>query len=164
MLLRSGKLDTHMSSYLVERIRGLPNVEPVEGAEVTAMNGQDGGLDSIAWRQRAAGSETLRRVRHMFLFIGAEPNTGWLASSGISLDRNGFALTGADCGADCGADGALQTSRPGVFAIRDVRSGSVKRVATGVGEGAQVVPALHAFLAGRNAGVASATPNDGRRR
>jgi len=76
------------------------------------------------------------------LFIGAEPNTEWLSQYGVALDDNGFVLTDASL-----VSRPLETNRPGVFAIGDVRSGSVKRVAAAVGEGAQVVATLHAFLA-----------------
>jgi thioredoxin reductase (NADPH) len=76
------------------------------------------------------------------LFIGAEPNTGWLSQYGVALDDKGFVRTDASLGSR-----PLETNRPGVFAIGDVRSGSVKRVAAAVGEGAQVVAALHSFLA-----------------
>ena len=81
-------------------------------------------------------------IRHLFLFIGAEPSSDWL-SSFVKLDPKGFVLTGAAV-----ARGAplLETSRRGVFAVGDVRSGSVKRVGAAIGEGAQVVAALHAFL------------------
>ena len=82
----------------------------------------------------------------MFLFIGADPNTDWLAGSGVALDDKGFVLTGADAG---GERHPLETARPGVFAIGDVRAGSIKRVAAAVGEGAQVVAALHSYLAER---------------
>jgi thioredoxin reductase (NADPH) len=133
-----------MSAYLVERICGLANVEVVTGAEVVALAGESGALESIAWRRRGSGEEARRAVRHLFLFIGADPNTDWLAGSGIALDPRGFILTGAEAG-----EGKLphETSRPGVFAVGDVRAGSVKRVAAAVGDGAQVVAALHAYLA-----------------
>jgi thioredoxin reductase (NADPH) len=133
-----------MSAYLVERIGGLANVEVVAGAEVTALEGEGGALEAIAWRGRASGEEVRRAVRHLFLFIGADPNTDWLAESGIGLDPRGFVLTGAEAG-----EGKLphETSRRGVFAVGDVRAGSVKRVAAAVGDGAQVVAALHAYLA-----------------
>ncbi len=85
-----------------------------------------------------------RPIRHLFLFIGAEPNTNWLRGSGTALDAKGFILTGDDAGEGCHP---LETARRGVFAIGDVRAGSVKRVAAAVGEGAQVVVALHASLA-----------------
>ena len=80
----------------------------------------------------------------MYLFIGADPNTDWLSGSGISLDTKGFVLTGPD---GTGERQSLETSRHGIFAIGDVRSGSIKRVAAAVGEGAQVVATLHAALA-----------------
>ena len=95
-------------------------------------------------------------MRFLFSFIGAEPNTDWVQSSGIKLDSRGFVLTGDDVG-----EGRLplETSRRGVFAIGDVRSGSVKRVAAAVGDGAQVVAAIHAYLAKAPVhGVASAEP------
>ncbi len=85
-----------------------------------------------------------RPIRHLFLFIGDEPNTDWLAGSGVTLDAKGFVLTGEDAGHD---RHPLETNRRGVFAIGDVRSKSIKRVAAAVGEGAQVVAALHSYLA-----------------
>jgi thioredoxin reductase (NADPH) len=83
-------------------------------------------------------------VRQLFSFVGAEPNTDWLRQSGLKLDERGFVCTGADAG-----EGRLplETSRRGVFAVGDVRAGSVKRVAAAVGDGAQVVAALHACFA-----------------
>jgi thioredoxin reductase (NADPH) len=80
----------------------------------------------------------------VFLFVGAEPNTGWLRDSGIQLDSRGFVVTGPEIGMS-----PLETSLPSVFAIGDVRAGSVKRVAAAVGEGAQVVAALHRALSAR---------------
>ena len=100
-------------------------------------------LGAVRWRV-PSGQETRKPLRHLFLFIGADPNTGWLKNSGIRLDRNGFVLTGAEADA---RSGLLETSVRGVFAIGDVRAGSTKRVAAAVGEGAQVVAKLHAFLA-----------------
>jgi thioredoxin reductase (NADPH) len=88
--------------------------------------------------------QTTRPIRHLFLFIGADPNTDWLANCNVALDARGFVRTGSDLGS---AHGVMETSRSGVIAIGDVRSGSVKRVAAAVGEGAQVVAALHAYLA-----------------
>ena len=133
-----------MSRYLVDRIAGLSNVEVVTRAQVSALEGRDGMLEAIRWRQGASAVETRRPTRHLFLFIGADPNTGWLSGSGVALDAKGFVLTGGDA---AGSRAPLETSRRGVFAIGDVRSSSVKRVAAAVGEGAQVVAALHAFLA-----------------
>src|SRR6185503_9277424 len=96
------------------------------------------------WRDRATGLETRRPVAHLFLFIGADPNTAWLSQSDVALDDKGFVRTGADLG---NGRTPLATSRDGVFAIGDVRAGSTKRVAAAVGEGAQVVATLHAFFA-----------------
>ena len=145
MLVRRRSLADTMSRYLVDRIESLPNVEVVTGAQVSALEGSNGVMEAVRWRTDGAGPDVQRPVRHLFLFIGAEPNTDWLASSGIKLDAKRFVLTGADAGP---LRHALETSRRGVFAIGDVRATSIKRVAAAVGEGAQVVAALHASLAG----------------
>jgi len=144
LIVRGADLSANMSSYLVDRIKGLSNVEVLTRTQITGLEGADGMLEAVRWRQGASGEEVRRPIRHVFLFIGADPNTDWLAQSGIALDAKGFVLTGAEAG---GNRRLLETSRPGVFAIGDVRSGSVKRVAASVGEGAQVVAALHGFLA-----------------
>jgi thioredoxin reductase (NADPH) len=143
LLVRGADLAASMSRYLVERIAGLANVEMLTQTTVTHLEGRDGLLEAIRWRS-AWGEEGRRSIRHLFLFIGADPNTAWLSGSGVSLDAKGFVLTGTSA-----APGRhpLETSRPGVFAIGDVRSGSVKRVAAAVGEGAQVVATLHTALA-----------------
>ena len=154
LIVRGGDLGASMSRYLVDRIGGLPNVEVVTGARITRLEGSKGMLEAIRWRQ-ASGEEVRRPLRHLFLFIGAQPNTDWLAGTGIALDPKGFARTGPDAG---GGRHALETSRRGVFAIGDVRSGSIKRVAASVGEGAQVVAALHAYLAAPGPEAARATP------
>jgi thioredoxin reductase (NADPH) len=132
-----------MSRYLVDRICGLSNVEVLTQTGISGFEGSGGALEAVRWR-RPSGEETRRPVRHLFLFIGADPNTDWLNGSGVALDPKGFVLTGS--GADR-ASRPLETSVRGVFAIGDVRSGSIKRVAAAVGEGAQVVAALHALLA-----------------
>jgi thioredoxin reductase (NADPH) len=144
VLLRGADIQAQMSRYLVERIQQLPNVEVITRANISALAGAGGRLESVSWRQDASTLETTRPIHHLFLFIGAEPNTGWLRGSGVALDAKGFVQTGAGASATAGI---LETSRPGVFAVGDVRCGSVKRVATAVGEGAQVVAALHGFLA-----------------
>jgi thioredoxin reductase (NADPH) len=146
LLVRGPDLKASMSHYLVERIAGLPNVEVVTQAQVSGLEGTGGTLEAIQWRHGESGNEVRREIHHLFLFIGAEPNTDWLSGSGVALDVKGFVLTGGDAG----NRKTLETSRPGVFAIGDVRSSSVKRVAAAVGEGAQVVAALHAFLAAAN--------------
>jgi len=144
LLIRGPGLAASMSRYLIDRIAALSNVEVVTQAQVTGLEGHDGMLEAVRWRHVTSGQEVRRPIRHLFLFIGAEPNANWLSGSGVALDAQGFVLTGADA-----AEGRhpLETSRRGVFAIGDVRSGSVKRVAAAVGEGAQVVPALHTILA-----------------
>jgi thioredoxin reductase (NADPH) len=144
VLVRAKSLKASMSSYLIERIKGLANVELVFQSEVVGLQGADGALEAITWRNLRTGEETRKAVPHLFLFIGAEPNTDWLAGSGAALDAKGFVATGDEAG---GRRHSLETNLPGAFAIGDVRSGSVKRVAAAVGEGAQVVAALHAYLA-----------------
>ena len=143
VIVRAKGLEASMSSYLIDRIRGLANVELVFQSQVVDLQGADGALETIAWRNLATGEEKRKSVPHLFLFIGADPNTDWLKGSGLQLDAKGFVVTGADAG-----DGRhpMETSLCGAFAIGDVRSGSVKRVAAAVGEGAQVVAALHAYL------------------
>ncbi|HEX3673574.1 MAG TPA: FAD-dependent oxidoreductase [Rhizomicrobium sp.] len=153
LLVRGKSLDATMSRYLCERIAAQPNIEVVLESEVIALDGKDGALEAIRWRHRETGVETHRAMRHLFLFIGAEPNTGWLAQSGIELDEKGFVR--AD-GLAAGKHRPFETNRPGIFAIGDVRSGSVKRVAAAVGEGAQVVATIHAFLADPALAVAPA--------
>ena len=145
MIVRGPDLSASMSRYLIDRIKAQPNIELVTESEVTRLEGKDGMLDAIRWQNRRTGAETRRELKHLFLFIGASPNTDWLSRCGVALDDKGFVRTGEDLSKDCGA---LETSRKGVFAIGDVRAGSVKRVAAAVGEGAQVVAALHAYLTG----------------
>jgi thioredoxin reductase (NADPH) len=143
-LVRGKSLSTSMSRYLVDRITGLPNVQVLTDTQVTALEGSDDILEAIRWRTGRDGTEVRCPLRHLFLFIGADPNTDWLSGSGIALDPKGFILTGAEAASDRRSQ---ETSRSGVFAVGDVRSGSVKRVAAAVGEGAQVVATLHRFLA-----------------
>ena len=144
LLVRGANLAASMSRYLVERIAGLPNVEVLTQANVTGLEGRDGVLEAIRWRRAGSEAEIRRALGHLFLFIGADPNTDWLSDSGIDLDQKGFVLTGLHNGM---SRHPLETSQSGVYAIGDVRSGSVKRVAAAVGEGAQVVAALHSALA-----------------
>jgi thioredoxin reductase (NADPH) len=153
IIVRTADLNARMSRYLVDRIAGLPNVEVVTRARVSALEGHDGVLEAIRWRQ--GDKEVRRALKQLFLFIGAAPHTDWLAGSGVELDAKGFVLTGTDAAGDCRP---LETSLRGVFAIGDVRAGSVKRVAAAVGEGAQVVATLHSFLATRAAAPAIAAP------
>jgi len=135
-------LSETMSRYLIDRIAALPNVEIHVGTEVAALEGdRAGGLTGATFRNLADGTTHHCALRHMFLFIGADPNAAWLDGC-VDTDDRGFVVTGA---------GALplETSRPGVFAIGDVRAGSTKRVAAAVGEGAAVVAQIHAAIAAR---------------
>jgi thioredoxin reductase (NADPH) len=143
-LIARRPLDATMSQYLIDRIRSLPNVDVVVGREVAALEGSPDGLEEVTLRERASGAEVRHPARFLFSFIGAEPNTDWLAGSGLKLDERGFLLTGDEAGEK---RLPLETSRRGVFAVGDVRSGSVKRVAAAVGDGAQVVSAIHSYLA-----------------
>jgi thioredoxin reductase (NADPH) len=161
MLVRGPGLAATMSSYLIERIAATPNIELHTHSEITALDGDEDGLQRVRIVCSESGEECDYPVRHVFLFIGADPNTGWLRDCGVDVDDKGFIRTGFDVTkAQCRAnfDGgvyppdlpvraALETSVPGVFAIGDVRANSTKRVAAAVGEGAAVVAQIHAFLA-----------------
>ena len=151
MLVRGKGLDATMSRYLCDRIAAQPNIKVLTETEVSGLDGTNGSLEAVRWKSRVTGEEMTRPIRHLFLFIGAAPNTTWLTESGIKVDRKGFVCAEAFDG-----NGRLpfQTNRQGIFAVGDVRAGSVKRVAAAVGEGSQVVATLHTFLAKRAADVA----------
>ena len=149
MVIRGGGLGASMSRYLIERIEATPNIELMFNTEVVGLEGTaDGALQRVRWRSRLSGEDaTFDNIRNLFLFVGADPATGWLEGCGVMVDRAGFVVTGAQCKKSDGQQvSALETSVSGVFAIGDVRSGSVKRVGGAIGEGAQVVAALHAYL------------------
>ena len=148
ILVRADGLAATMSDYLVRRIEQSPKITLHARTEITALDGDDR-LRTVTWTHRGTGEAEVRTVGNVFLMIGAEPNTEWLDGC-LTLDAKGFIQTGA------GPDGMAlaspyATTKPGVFAVGDVRSGSVKRVASGVGEGSVVVQAVHQFL---NPGVA----------
>jgi len=147
MIVRGTSLTATMSRYLCDRIAAQPNIEVLVETEVTSLEGKDGSLERICWRNRKTGDVTCRDIRHLFLLIGAAPNTNWLAQSGLKLDGKGFVETEAD--AEKGRQ-PFETNRHGIFAIGDVRSNSGKRGASSVGEGAQVGAAIHAYLAAQN--------------
>jgi len=153
LLMRGKSLDATMSRYLVDRIAASSNIEVLPETEVVGLKGEGGILEAIRCRNRQTGKLTTCSTRHLFLFIGADPNTDWLRSSGIEVDAKGFVVSEPS---PRSLRRPLETSIPGVFAIGDVRSGSVKRVAAAVGEGAQVVAAIHGYLA-----QAHAQPNWG---
>ncbi|MGN6454279.1 MAG: FAD-dependent oxidoreductase [Steroidobacteraceae bacterium] len=143
MIVRGRSLQTTMSRYLCDRIAAQPNIEVQLENEVIELQGERGELQNIAWRDRRSGATTRRPLHHLFLLIGADPNTAWLTQCDVEVDDKGFLR--ADPFA---ANSRLpfETTRAGVFAIGDIRSGSIKRVAAAVGEGAQVVAALHRYL------------------
>jgi thioredoxin reductase (NADPH) len=117
-------------------------------SEIVALNGAAGGsLERVRWRNRPTGRELEAPIRNVFLFVGADPATEWLQGCGVALDKAGFVVTGQPRMNGGPAPSALESSIPGVFAVGDVRSGSVKRVGGAIGEGAQVVAAIHQFLA-----------------
>ena len=153
LLVRGRTLGEGMSQYLVDRIRALPNVDVHTETELTQLIGEPSeGLQAVCWRERN-GKEEKHPIRHVFLFVGAVPNTDWLKRCAVNVDAKGFVLTGEYAGpCTATAGGAerrslpLETSQPGVFAIGDIRAGSVKRVSAAVGEGAAVVAQLHAYL------------------
>ena len=142
MLVRGAGLAATMSDYLVQRIAGSARIGLHPHSEVSALEGE-GHLRSVTWTDRPSGATTTRDVSSIFVMIGAEPNTRWAAGC-LELDAQGFIATGAKVRAD--ADSPFATSRPGIWAVGDVRSGSVKRVASGVGEGSVVVQAVHRYL------------------
>jgi thioredoxin reductase (NADPH) len=151
LIVRGPGLDATMSRYLIDRIGNLPNVELHVGTEVIALEGDRAqGLTAAVFRDRASRATHACPLRHLFLFIGADPNAAWLATR-AAVDAKGFVLTGLDfaggAGAARGAALPLETSRPRVFAVGDVRAGSTKRVAAAVGEGAAVVAQIHTALA-----------------
>jgi thioredoxin reductase (NADPH) len=143
MIVRGRSLQMTMSRYLRERIAAQPNIEVLLENEVVELQGEQGELQIITWSDRRTSAITHRPLHHVFLLIGADPNTAWLSQSDVKVDDKGFVR--ADPFA---ANGRLpfQTNRSGVFAIGDIRSSSIKRVAAAVGEGAQVVATLHRYL------------------
>jgi thioredoxin reductase (NADPH) len=148
MMVRAAGLAESMSRYLIDRIEATTNIELMIQTEIVALHGaSNAGLERVRWRDHRAGVETEASIRNVFLFVGADPATSWLDGCGVVVDKGGFVLTGPHCGAAGNRPAMpLESSVPGVFAVGDVRSGSVKRVGAAIGEGAQVVQALHGFL------------------
>jgi thioredoxin reductase (NADPH) len=133
-----------MSQYLVSRLEHAPNIRIHTDCTICAVHGGD--RLEAATILHARGGQRQVRARGLFVMIGADPGTTWLRNT-IALDANGFVLTGADAAVGAGpVPLPFETSQPGVFAIGDVRSGSVKRVASAVGEGSVAVQAIHRYL------------------
>ena len=149
MLVRGQSLASSMSQYLIDRIAATRNIELLTNCELAQLRGElPGGLKGVSWRERGDGAEHQCDIRNVFLFVGAEPETGWLEGCGVAVDTHGFVLTGNDAPARVGGRprASLESSAPGVFAVGDVRSGSVKRVGGAIGEGAAVVAMIHQHL------------------
>jgi thioredoxin reductase (NADPH) len=153
LLIRGPSLNDSMSQYLVDRIHALTNVTVHTETDVTQLIGDaTEGLQAVCWRERGSDREERHPIHHVFLFIGAVPSTDWLKGCDVKVDRKGFVHTGFACSSNVSGEAAdpialwLETSLPGVFAVGDVRAGSVKRVSAAVGEGAGVVPQLHQRL------------------
>ncbi len=150
MMVRGSGLAASMSRYLIDRIEATSNIELMTGTELVALEGSDEtGIERVRWRNRNSGEETEAPIANVFLFVGADPATGWLESCGVGVDKAGFVMTGQTGSGNERIAGPLESTVPGIFAVGDVRSGSVKHVGGAIGEGAQVVAALHKFLAER---------------
>ncbi len=153
MLVRKGELATSMSRYLVRRIEESPNIEVRPLCEVIALEGSNH-LERIRWRNSESGSESVEEIRHLFVMTGAVPATKWVDGC-VALDERGFIKTGPDLTREdldaaswplSRAPYLLETSRPNIFAIGDVRGGNIKRVASAVGEGSIAIAFVHQVL------------------
>jgi thioredoxin reductase (NADPH) len=152
LVCRGADLRQDMSRYLADRVERTPTVEVAMNSEVRELVG-DRTLEAVTVEDRKTGRQWRVEARAMFVFIGAEPHTGWLDGQ-LDLDEKGYVLTGPDAKASADLRGQtlhrmprmLETVRPGIFAVGDVRSGSVKRVASAVGEGAMAVRLVHEHL------------------
>ena len=141
-IVRGKSLANTMSQYLISRIEGSSHITLHTDSEIVKLEGSSS-LESVGWINRRSGDLTVKPIGSVFVMIGAEPNTGWLFGT-IKLDKKGFILTG---GTDGFETTPYATSAPGVFAVGDVRSNSVKRVASAVGEGSVVISDVHRYLA-----------------
>jgi thioredoxin reductase (NADPH) len=150
LVVRSDGLEASMSRYLIDRIAALPNVELHTRTEIVGLEGDKArGLTGVMFKNRDTGTTHQCPLRHLFLFIGADPNVSWLEGC-VATDKKGFVVTGTGGKPDNSRPVLpLETSQPGVFAIGDIRAGSTKRVAAAVGEGAAVVAQIHSVLSSR---------------
>jgi thioredoxin reductase (NADPH) len=156
MVVRAADLAESMSRYLIQRIIGNPSIELLRNSELAGIEGENK-LEEVSWINKQTGQVRSVPAHHLFIIIGASPNTSWLRGR-VALDDKGFILTGRDLPLAVEPDQSplwplsrppqmLESSLPGVFAVGDVRAGSVKRVATAVGEGATSVTMVHQALA-----------------
>ena len=153
MLVRSNQLADTMSRYLIRRIEDSPAITLRTETEIIALEGSDH-LENVQWRNRQTGEVETHNLRHVFLMTGAVPNTRWLNGC-VATDEKGFIRTGRDLTPEDLAEAHwpltrlpyfYETTLPGVFAVGDVRSGNVKRVASAVGEGSIVIHLVHQVL------------------
>ncbi|RZJ26932.1 MAG: cyclic nucleotide-binding domain-containing protein [Haliea sp.] len=153
MLVRGPSLAASMSRYLIDRIEAAPNIALLPHTELASLHGDDAGLTGVTWRNRQHGGEQQTDLRNVFLFVGADPETEWLRDCGAAIDAQGFVLTGDKVQSHRPGHipAPLETSIPGLFAVGDVRSGSVKRVGGAIGEGAAAVAMIHQHLAATGA-------------
>jgi thioredoxin reductase (NADPH) len=148
MLVRGPNLAASMSRYLIDRIAATSNIELRPNTELTQLHGDAAeGLSAVTWRDHVSDTERRAPLRNVFLFVGAEPETEWLRSCGVAIDSQGFVLTGDSAAHEDHRPAPLEASVPGLFAVGDVRSGSVKRVGGAIGEGAAAVAMIHRRLA-----------------
>jgi thioredoxin reductase (NADPH) len=156
MLVRSGELSETMSRYLIQRITDNPAIDLHYKTEIVALQGETQ-LERVSWLNKTTGETSTHDIRHVFVMAGASPRTRWLQGC-VALDDKGFILTGRDLDASMSLvppfawpltrpPQMLETSLPAVFAVGDVRSGNVKRVASAVGEGAIAIHLVHRALA-----------------
>jgi thioredoxin reductase (NADPH) len=143
MLVRGASLSASMSAYLIDRIAASPRIELHFDSEITRLNGERD-LEAVEWKRDSESESRLSAIRAVFVMIGALPNTKWLEGC-VELDAQGFVVTGrAASGTPLGSP--FETTRPGIFAVGDARAGSVKRVASAVGEGSVVLQWVHQYL------------------
>jgi thioredoxin reductase (NADPH) len=140
LIVREHELTEHMSRYLADRIARTSNVHVLLHTEIRELVGEQE-LEAVVVEDIETGERRRVAARELFVFIGADPCSGWIAGE-LQLDDGGYVVTGPDAG----AGGLLETSRTGVFAAGDVRSGSAQRVAAAVGEGAMAVRLVHEHL------------------
>ncbi|MEM7651428.1 MAG: FAD-dependent oxidoreductase [Pseudomonadota bacterium] len=153
MLVRRDGLKDTMSEYLIDRINSSPRITLHAHTEITALHGDENHLEKVEWTTKGEAPET-RDIRHVFLMIGASANTDWLGKC-FALNDKGFVCTGRQVPDEQWDEERppmmMETSAPGIFAVGDVRAGSTKRVASGVGEGSICISQVHQYLAMRNA-------------
>jgi thioredoxin reductase (NADPH) len=149
ILIRGAGLATSMSRYLIDRIDANAKIVLHANTRLTGLSGEHGELETVSWQETTTGVEEHHAIRHVFLFVGADPETEWLADCGVGRDAHGFVLTGNPSTHDSAerTSATLESSVAGVFAVGDVRAGSVKRVGGAIGEGAAVVAQIHQYLA-----------------